>query len=91
MPERTKYIIKIGSRVIFKTSKVSNPRLGIVKGIDFFKGEIRYKIYRLEKGRFLNGDTAWEALQKTDLTIEDTRWCFFMWLKSERILKVLEN
>lgn len=82
-------IIKIGSSVIYKISKNGKEKVGQVRDITFLGGGIRYAIYRKEIGRFLNGKTIHYAMQNKETFVEDNRWVFFMWLKSERIIKIL--
>lgn len=82
-------IIKNGSTVIYKIRENAKPKVGKVEDMCWMNGGIRYKIYRKVKGRFLNGETMWEALHKKETTVEDTRWTFIVWLKPERIVKIL--
>lgn len=82
-------IIKSGTSVIYKVSKNSKERVGKVRDFRLTSKGIRYKLYRKEAGRFLNGETLWEALSKKQVTIKDTRWVFFMWIKPKRIIKIL--
>lgn len=82
-------LIKNGTTVIYKTRQNAKPKVGKVEDMCWMNGGIRYKIYRKQKGRFLNGETMWEALQKKETTVEDTRWVFEVWLKPERIIRTL--
>lgn len=82
-------IIKNGTTVIYKTRDNAKPKVGKVEDMCWMNGGIRYKIYRMVKGRFLNGETMYEALQKKETTIKDTRWLFEVWLKPDRIINVL--
>ncbi len=82
-------IIKNSTSVIYKTSTRSKERVGRVDDFEISDIGLRYKVYRKQTGRFLNGKTMWEAFNKQEHTIVDTRWVFFMWMKPERIIRVL--
>lgn len=82
-------IIPIGSLVKCQTSKRSKTFIGRVKDMDIWKVGIRYSIEREYTGMFLNGELN-EAFDKEKMFVKDTRWCFFMWMKPERIIKIIE-
>ncbi len=83
-------VIKPDTTVIYQVSKRAKPVVGKVAEMCWMNGGFRYKIMRKEKGRFLYGKTVGEALRNPDgLYVEDTRWVFQVWLKRERIIKIL--
>lgn len=83
--------MKIGDKVIYKLRKDGKNKIGYITDITHFNGSLRYKISGYVTGRFLNGNTAWDAMQKKELTVIDTRFCFIQWVKQERIIKILKT
>lgn len=75
-------VIPIDSTVIFKLSKRSKERIGKVKDITYLNDGLRYAIYVKVDGWILDEDfnRVWA----------NNFWAFKMWLKSERIIKVLK-
>jgi len=80
-------MIRIGSIVIFKTRKNSKPRIGRVADFEVLPRGFRYKIERRETGMFLDDIVGY--IEGTAKPTKQTMWCFFMWMKAERIIKVL--
>lgn len=82
-------MIRNGTLVLFKTTSKSRARLGRVCDFQVFDYGIRYKIERRITGKFL--DNIQGYINGTANYVSDTRWCFFMWMKPDRIVKILIN
>lgn len=78
----------IGDMVLFKVRRDGKAKIGRIKDIKNFNTGTRYAIERRVTGRFIDDMPGY--IDGDAYFIKDTRWCFFMWMKPERIIRTIK-
>jgi hypothetical protein len=74
--------------ILFNTRTNSQPRIGRISDAQCFnKIGLRYKIERRMTGMFLEDIAGY--INNQSKYIKTTKWCFFMWMKPERIIRTI--
>jgi hypothetical protein len=76
----------IGMKAVYQVRKNAKPVVGKIADMIFMNNGIRLKMVRRVKGKFLSKN---QLNNSNGLYVIETRWVHHIWLKPERILKLI--